>query len=94
MFGAFILSSWPENEAPDHPIVGIFRLFLNSLSDFLDCFYNIAFLKLSKGPMHMGVVTISVKLFSLTADVERLFINHMHVEEESQIVIGKWMHVV
>ena len=42
----------------------------------------------------MGVVTISVKLFSLTADVERLFINHMHVEEESQIVIGKWMHVV
>ena len=44
--------------------------------------------------MHVSVVAMSVILFSLTADVQRLLVDHMNVEKEGQIVIGIRMLLV
>ena len=38
--------------------------------------------------MHVSVVAMSVILFGLTADVQRLLVDHMNVEEEGQIIVG------
>lgn len=79
---------------PYDPVVSIFRLFLDSLPDFLDCFYHVAFFELGEGPMHVGVVTVSIEFLGLAADIERLFVDHMHIEEEGQIVVGERVGVV
>lgn len=69
MFGAFIFTSRSENEAPNDPVICVFRLFLNTFSNFLDCFHHVAFFKLSEGPMHVGVVAITIEFLSLAADI-------------------------
>ena len=87
MFGAFIFTGRSENEAPNHPIICVFGLFLDTFSDFLDSFHNIALFKLSKCPMHVGVVTVPIEFFGLAADIKCFFVYHVHVEEEGKIII-------
>ena len=94
MFGAFIFTGGSENESPDDPIICVFRLLLDAFSDFLDSFHDIAFFKLGEGPMHVSVVTIPVELLGLAADVECFFVDHVHVEEESKVVVSERMCVV
>ena len=38
--------------------------------------------------MHVRIVAVPVILFGLTADVQRLLVDHMNVEEEGEVVIG------
>ena len=94
MFGAFIFTRRSENEAPNDPVISVFRLFLNAFSNFLDCFHDITFFKLSEGPMHMCVVTIAIEFFGLAADIKSFLVYHVHVEEESKIVICKRMCII
>lgn len=94
VFGAFIFASRSENESPDNPVVCVLRLLLYTFPDLLDGFHDISFFKLSESPVHVSVVSVPIELLRLAADIERLFVNHMHVEEESQIVVGVGMRVV
>ena len=74
--------------------MSILRLFLDTFSDLLNRLDNVAFFKFGKGPMHMGVVSMSVEFLGLTADVESLFVDHVHVEKEGQVVVGMRVLVV
>ena len=94
VFGAFIFANRSQDETPDDPVVSVLRLLLYSFPDLLDSFHHITLLKLSEGPMHVGVVSVSIELFCLTADIECLFVNHVHVEQESKVVVGKRVCVV
>ena len=42
----------------------------------------------------MRVVAITIEFFGLAAYVEGLFINHMHVEQEGQIVVGEGVRII
>ena len=35
----------------------------------------------------MGIVTVAIELFCLAADIECFFVDHVHVEEEGEIVV-------
>ena len=88
MPGTLIFAGWAKDEAPNDPALCIERLLLHALPNLLDGFDDIAFLELSESPMHVSVVAMSVILFGLTADVQRLLVDHMNVEEEGQIIVG------
>lgn len=94
MFGAFIFACRSKDQAPDDPVIRIERLLLDALPDLLDGFHYITLLKLSEGPMHVCVVTVAIELLGLAADVEGLFVYHVHVKQEGQIVVGVRVRVV
>lgn len=89
-----VLAGLAEDESPDDPALGIERLLGDSLPDFLDGLDDVAQLELSEGPVHVRVVPRSVELFRLPADVQRLRVDHVDVEEESKIVVGERMSVI
>lgn len=94
MLGTIVLSSTSQDKSPNHPIMSIFRLFLDTLSDLLYSFDNVALFELCKGPVHMRVVSMSIEFFGLSTNVQGFFIDHVHVEQEGQVVVGVWMFVV
>lgn len=94
VFCTLVFTCRSENQAPDYPVISIFRLLLYTFSNFLDGFNYISFFELRECPMHMSVVTISIKFFGLAADVECLLIYHVHVEKECKIVVCVGMSIV
>ena len=42
----------------------------------------------------MGVVAVPIEFFGLAADVERLLVYHVHVEEEGKIVVCVRMRII
>ena len=42
----------------------------------------------------MSVVAITIEFFGLAAYVEGLFVNHVHVKQEGQIVVGEGMCII
>ena len=77
-----VLAGRAEDEPPQDPALTVLRLFLHTFSDFLDRFNNVTLFELSEGPVHVSVVALSVELLGLAADIQRLRIDHMDVEQE------------
>ena len=94
MLGALVLAGRAQDEAPDDPALSIRWLFGHTLSDLLDGFDDVALFEFSEGPMHMRVMASSVELFGLTANIQRLLVDHVDVEQESQVVVGVGVLVV
>ena len=69
MLCAFVLACGSQNEPPNDPALSIERLLLDTFSDFLDGFDDIAFFEFREGPVHVCIMTGSVELFGLTAYV-------------------------
>jgi hypothetical protein len=44
--------------------------------------------------VHVRVVAVTIELFGLAAYVKRLFVNHMHVKQEGQIVVGEGVRII
>ena len=44
--------------------------------------------------MHVRVVAVTIEFFGLATNVECFFVYHVHIEQESQIVVSKWMRVI
>ena len=44
--------------------------------------------------MHVSVVAITIEFLGLAAYVKGLFVNHMHVKQECQIIVGKGMRII
>ena len=81
--GTLVLASAAQNETPNDPTLRIQRLLLNALADFLDGLDDIAFFEFCEGPVHVGVMSHTVELLGLPADVKSLLVDHVDVEEES-----------
>ena len=94
MLCTFVFAGGTEDKTPHDPTFGIKWLFLDAFADFLDGFDDVALLELREGPVHVRVVARPVKLFGLSADIERLFVDHVDVEEEGQVVVGVRVLVV
>ena len=88
MLCTFVFTGGAEDEAPDDPAFGVKWLFLNAFANLLYGFDDIALFELGEGPVHVRVVAGPVELFGLSADVEGLLVDHVDVEEESQVVVG------
>ena len=87
MLSRFVFACLSQDKSPNDPALGVQRLLRHSLSDFLDSLDNVAEFQLSKGPMHVRIVACAIELLGLATDIQRLCINHMNVEQESQIVV-------
>ena len=42
----------------------------------------------------MSVVAITIEFLGLAAYIEGLFVNHVHVKQEGQIVVGEGMSII
>ena len=89
-----ILACRAQDKTPHYPTLAILRLLLHALANFLYSFHYIAFFKFCESPMHVRVMALSVKFFSLTADIERLGVNHVDIKQEGQIVVCVGMFVI
>ena len=87
MSSTAIFAGRTQNEAPNDPTLAASRLLLHTLSDFLDCFDHIALFEFSEGPVHVSVVTLPIKFFGLTADIKCLWVDHVDVEQERQVIV-------
>ena len=83
MSSAAIFAGRAKDETPHDPALATPRLLLHTLSDFLDCFDDIALFELSEGPVHVSIVTLTVKFFGLPTDIQRFRVDHVDIEQES-----------
>ena len=94
MLGALVLARGAQDEPPNDPALGIGRLLLHALPNLLDRLDHVALLELGESPVHVGVVAGAVELLGLSADIERLLVNHVDIEQEGQVVISVWMLII
>jgi len=94
MFGAFIFTCRPQDQPPHYPVICVLWLLLYSLANFLDSFDHIPLLELCKSPVHVRVVAVTIEFLCLTTYVQSLFVYHMHIKQEGQIIIRERMCVI
>ena len=87
MSSTAIFAGRAQDEAPHDPALATPRLLLHTLPDFLDCFDDIALFEFSEGPVHVSIVTLPVEFFGLAADIQCLRVDHVDIEQESQVVV-------
>jgi len=87
MLGKLKLTRCPQNKAPNYPIISIMLVLCHALPDFAHCLDQVALLKLSKSPVSMRVVPMSVEFLGLSANLNRVAIQLVHVVKEGQIVV-------
>ena len=69
MLGALVLASGAQDQSPDYPSFTILRLFLDTLTDLLNCLDNVSFLKLSERPVHVSIMSLPVEFLRLATYV-------------------------
>ena len=87
MLSRFIFACLAQDKSPDDPALRVQRLLRHSFSDFLDSLDNVSKFQLSKRPMHVCIVACAIEFLGLATNIQCLSVNHMNVEQESQIVV-------
>lgn len=91
---ALILACSAQNMTPNYPLVGHFRILLNSLSNLFNSFHHVSLFEFSPSPMQMCVVPIAVLFFGLLTNIYGLAIELVHVVQKCDVVVSigmKWV---
>ena len=92
VFGALIVAHGLKNNTPYDPILTIVWVHLDSLSNLVDRFCHFVFLEESKRPVSEAVV---VAIFMMhvgeIANLDGLVIVAMHIIDECEIIVRKWV---
>ena len=67
---------------------------MDAFADLLDRLDDVALLEFSEGPVHVRVVGLAIELFRLPANVQRLLVYHVDVEQEGEVVVSVRVLVV
>ena len=92
VLGALVVAHGLEDNTPYDPILTIVRAHLDSLSYLVDRFGHFVFLEESKRPVSEAVV-ISIFMMHIgkIAHLDGLVIVAMHIIDEREVVVSKWV---
>ena len=87
VLGTAIVTMVSQNNAPNDPVIHVFRHFLNAFLDFLHGLAHFAPLKQRKSPMSVAVMLVHQIQLGLAAYVYSLRVELMQIEQKRQVVI-------